>query len=155
MTFEKIIETLGKRLGIELENAGGAVAVEVDGEAVVLQDAGEHLLLRAEIGEIPADAKEKILSSAMEANYLYQGTGGATLAVNPADGVLHLHKYNWMERLEVETLVDAIDKVADTAAAWRRILADSRHVASPGGMPPPDAGGDARWRLGTNDFMQV
>ena len=35
----------------------------------------------------------------MKANFLYQGTGGATLAVNPADGRLHVHKYNWMERL--------------------------------------------------------
>ena len=147
MTFEKIIETLGERLGIVLENAGGAVAVEVDGEAVILQDAGELLLLRAEIGEIPADAKEKILSSAMEANYLYQGTGGATLAVNPADGALHLHKYNWMERLEVETLVDAIDKVADTAAAWRRMLSDCVRIKPSGG----EGGG----HFGEGGFMQV
>ena len=72
MTFENLIENLGERLGIAFEDAGGAVAVEVDGETVVLQDAGELLLLRAEVGEIPADAKESILSSAMEANFLYQ-----------------------------------------------------------------------------------
>ena len=120
---------LGKRLGVEIEDAGGASALEIDGETVILQDAGELLLVRAEVGEIPADGREGILGSAMEANFLYQGTGGATLAVNPADGRLHLQKYNWMERLDTESALAAIGNMADTAAAWRRILADYRSGA--------------------------
>ena len=126
MTFENLLEALGKRLGLELENAGGAAAVEIDGIAVILQDAGELLLLRAEVGEIPEDSKEAILSSAMEANFLYQGTGGATFAVNPEDGRLHIHKYNWMERIDADAVIDALDKLADTAAAWRKILSEFR-----------------------------
>ena len=60
MTFDGIIEALGGRLGVEIENAGGASAVEIDGTVVVLQDAGEFLLLRAEIGELPDEgAAEK------------------------------------------------------------------------------------------------
>ena len=41
MTFDGIIEALGGRLGAEIENAGGAAAVEIDGAVVVLQDAAE------------------------------------------------------------------------------------------------------------------
>ena len=126
MTFGELIDVLGKRLGVEIEDAGGAAALEVDGETVILQDAGELLLVRAEVGEIPADGREGILASAMEANFLYQGTGGATLAVNPADGRLHLQKYNWMERIDAESVLAAIGNMADTAAAWRRVLADYR-----------------------------
>lgn len=126
MTFGELIDVLGKRLGVEIEDAGGAFALEIDGETVILQDAGELLLVRAEVGEIPADGREGILASAMEANFLYQGTGGATLAVNPADGMLHLQKYNWMERIDAESALAAIGNMADTAAAWRRILADYR-----------------------------
>ena len=129
MTFGELIDVLGKRLGVEIEDAGGAAALEVDGETVILQDAGELLLVRAEVGEIPADGREGILASAMEANFLYQGTGGATLAVNPADGRLHLQKYNWMERIDAESALAAIGNMADTAAAWRRILADYRSGA--------------------------
>ena len=66
--------------------------------STLLQDAGELLLLRAEVGDIPKGGKAAILSSAMEANFLYQGTGGATLADDPSDGRLHIHKYNWMDR---------------------------------------------------------
>ena len=147
MTFGELIDVLGKRLGVEIEDAGGAAALEIDGETVVLQDAGELLLVRAEVGEIPADGREGILASAMEANFLYQGTGGATLAVNPADGMLHLQKYNWMERLDAESVLAAIGNMADTAAAWRRVLADYRSSSwRPETSAPP---------IGSEPLLQV
>ena len=147
MTFGELIDVLGKRLGVEIEDAGGAAALEIDGETVVLQDAGELLLVRAEVGEIPADGREGILASAMEANFLYQGTGGATLAVNPADGRLHLQKYNWMERLDAESVLAAIGNMADTAAAWRRVLADYRSSSwRPETSAPP---------IGSEPLLQV
>ena len=149
MTFEKLIEMLGAKLGIEFEDAGGAVAVEIDGAVVILQDAGELLLIRAEVGEIPPDAKVSILASAMEANFLYQGTGGATLAVNPADGRLHIHKYNWMERLDADAIIDAMDKLSTVAATWRMILSDCRHSA------PDDHGEGDSPSLGASGLMQV
>ena len=148
MTFAGLIEALGKMLEIEIEDAGGAAAVEIDGTDVVLQDAGDILLLRAEVGEIPEGGKAEILASAMKANFLYQGTGGATLAVNPADGMLHIHKYNWMERIDAETVLEELDKLADTASAWRNILADY----SPGAVAADD--GLTR-SLEDPGFMQV
>jgi len=140
MTFGELIDVLGKRLGVEIEDAGGASALEIDGETVILQDAGELLLVRAEVGEIPADGREGILASAMEANFLYQGTGGATLAVNPADGRLVVQKYNWLERLDPETVFDTLERFADTAAAWRRILADYRSGAGRSETSAPPIG---------------
>ncbi len=77
MTFDGIIEALGGRLGAEIENAGGAAAVEIDGAVVVLQDVGEFLLLRAEIGELPDEGRDALVASAMKANFLYQGRGRA------------------------------------------------------------------------------
>ena len=59
MTFGGILEALGGRLGVEIENAGGASAVEIDGTVVVLQDAGEFLLLRAEIGEPRGEGRSR------------------------------------------------------------------------------------------------
>ena len=148
MTFEDIIGALGKRLEIDIEDAGGAAAMEIDGVNVVLQDAGELLLMRAEVGELPEGGEAEILAAAMKANFLYQGTGGATLAVNPADGMLHVHKYNWMERLDAETVLDAIDKLADTASAWRKILADYTPGAAAADVDRP-------LNLGDSGFMQI
>jgi hypothetical protein len=124
MTFATLLELLSERLGTPLEDAGGASAVEIDGAAVVLQDAGDLLLLRAEIGDLPDTGREPLLTSILEANHLYGGTGGGTLALEPGVHLLTLQKYTWFDRLEPDTVPDLVTNFADTAASWRRILAD-------------------------------
>lgn len=147
MTFGEVIESLGERLGRDIEDAGGAAAVDIDGIVVVLQDAGELLLLRAEVGEVPADGREEILASAMEANYLYQGTGGSTLALDPSTGRLVAQKYNWLERLDPEAAFEMLGRFADTTGAWRRIVADYRSGAGqPETSAPP---------IGSEPLLQV
>ena len=95
MTFGELVDKLGAKLGVEIEDAGGAVALQIDGETVIVQHADDDLvLLRADLGEIPPDRRDALASAALGGNFLYRGTGGATLAVNPADSHLHLQKYN-------------------------------------------------------------
>lgn len=147
MTFDGVVESLGERLGMTIEDAGGAAAVEIDGTAVVLQDAGELLLLRADAGELPEKGRDALLASAMSANYLYQGTGGATLALDPGASRLHLQKYNWLERLDPDSVFEMLERFAATAAAWRRVVADCRS-AEP--AEPADSG-----NVGGDGFMQV
>ena len=126
MSFPDLLNMLSERLGIKIADEGGAAAVEIDGQNILLLQADEDLLLiRADLGEIPADLREKIIAAAMEANYLYQGTGGATLAVCPSDGHLHLQKYNWVERLDADKAIDTLSRFADTALAWKKIISDA------------------------------
>ena len=126
MTFGELIEGLGKNLGVELTDEGGAAAVEVDGIPVVLQRASDDLLLvHADLGEIAPENRERVLASAMEANFLYQGTGGATLAVDSRDGHLHLQKYNWLDRIDMDKVLSGLTRFADTVKAWKEIAAAS------------------------------
>ena len=126
---------------------------DINGTSFRLQDAGEYLLLRAEVGELPADGKSAILASAMEANFLYRGIGGATLAVNPDDGRLYIHKYNWMERLDADSVLDALDRLADTTAAWRSLISDC-HPEVPAAAKAFSDGLDGHG-LGESGFTQV
>ena len=138
MTFGDLLASLGERLGDEIEDAGGAAAVEVDGVPVFLRDAGDLLLLHAEVGEIPLDGRESILAAAMEANWLYEGSGGGTLAVNPADGRLHLEKYTWLDRIDPDGALSMIGSFVATVGIWRRILSDYHRappVVEPGKFP--------------------
>ena len=137
MTFGELIESLGERLGVVIENAGGAAAVEIGDVVVILQDAGELLLLRAEIGELPDEGRYALAAAAMRANFLYQGTGGATLALDPDSDRLHLQKYNWMEKLEPDAALDMLERFADTVATWTCIVADYRPDAEANHAPPP------------------
>ena len=139
MTFGELIEGLGKSLGVEMPDEGGAAAVEVDGIPVVLQRASDDLLLvHADLGEVAPDSRERVLAAAMEANFLYQGTGGATLAVDSRDGHLHLQKYNWLDRIDMDKAMSGLTRFADTVKAWKGI------ASSPTAEAPPATG-----------FMQV
>lgn len=153
MTFEKLAEGLGAKLGVDIEDAGGAFALDVDGQTVILQLAGgrdgDILLMRADLGEISPDRRDALAAAALEANWLYQGTGGATLAVNPGDGHLHLHRYDWLDRLDADKALEVLSRFAETAVAWRRIAAEIPVKA------PPDETGHDHPILDKGDFMPV
>ena len=129
----ELVKALGEKLGIELDGADGAVGIDVDGVPVILQLAGgrdgDILFSHSDLGATPAERMESLLESALQANFLYQGTGGATVAMNPSDGHLHLQRYDWLARLDADRALDALARFADTVAAWRRILADCRQTA--------------------------
>ena len=121
-----MVETLGKNLGIELVDEGGAAAVQIDGNTVILHAAGDDLILiHADLGDIAPESRDRVLAVAMEANFLYQGTGGATLAVNPADAHLHLQKYNWLERMDADKMLETLSRFAETVSTWKRIAMDA------------------------------
>ena len=144
MTFSDLLQLASERLGVEIEDAGGAAGVEIDGAPVVLQDTGDLLLLRADLGAIPAEGREAVLAAAMEANWLYQGTGDATLALDPAGGGLGLQKYTWLDRLDADAAFETLERFAATAAFWRRTLSDFVAPSAPAedpATPPPSAGG--------------
>ena len=59
MTFGELVDGRGAKIGVGIENAGGAAALEIDGRTVVLQMADDDLLLvRADLGEIPPDRRD-------------------------------------------------------------------------------------------------
>ena len=126
MTFGELVDRLGAKLGVEIEDAGGAVALQIDGETVILQHADDDLvLLRADLGEIPPDRRDALASAALRGNFLYRGTGGATLAVNNADWHLHLQKYNWLGRLDADKALDMLSRFADTAVLWKKLVREA------------------------------
>ena len=132
MTFGEVIDGIGKNLGLELADEGGAAAVQVDGSPIILHMAGDDLLLmHADIGEMAPENRDRIRAAALEANFLYQGTGGATLAVDPNSGHLHLQKYNWLGRLDVEKAMESLTRFADTVTTWKELVAEASAVPEP------------------------
>ena len=160
MDFKEFIESLGNALGMRLENAGGACGLDVDDVTVILHDADDLVLLAAEIGaddlvllaaEIgpppPEEGLETLFSTVLKANWLYRGTGGATLAINPEDGCIWLEKYNFLERLDGAKGVEMVTRFAETAKTWRGLVADFKPNVPSGGNPTHDPA--------FGDFMQV
>ena len=125
MKFTRLVESLAEKLGIEITDEGGAAAVGIDGLTVLLHEADDDLLLfHADLGEIPAAGRDTLAVAALQANFLYQGTGGSTLAINPHDGHLHIQKYNWLDRLDPDKVLDTLSRFADTSLKWQKLLSD-------------------------------
>lgn len=148
MDFEEFREKLGEALGMRLESVGGACGLEIDGVAVMLHDADDLVLVTAEIGPPPPEeGLETLFRTVLKANWLYKGTGGATLALNPEDDSLWLEKYNFLERLDGEKGVEMITRFAETVKTWRELVSSFR--------PQIGSDGDATNDPTFGDFMQV
>ena len=150
MDFNTLIAALGAKLGVELDRTGGACGLDIDGVPVILQDAGDWLLVHTDLGEPPPQDSVSLLRAMLEANFLYGGTGGATLSVNPSDGHAHLQKYTWFERLDAEGALLFVDRFAETAARWIALLADFRPAAE----AAAEAGAEDS-SFGAGGFVQV
>ena len=144
MEFNELMKALGEKLGIELDGTDDAVGIEVEGTTVILQLAGgrdgDILFTHADLGEAPVEGRNELVAAALEANFLYQGTGGATFARNPANGHLHLQRYDWLARLDADRAADALARFADTIVAWRRIAEEIRRAPAPAEQSQPPAG---------------
>ncbi|MBQ9274215.1 MAG: type III secretion system chaperone [Succinivibrio sp.] len=125
MNFEELLKKAAQDSGLPFEPRNGACGVDADGVAVILQDAGDLLLMHTDLGALPEAQREHFAAAALEANFMYQGTGGSTLALNPADGHLILQRYNYLERLDCGSFLDGLSRFVRTAKYWMQLLEDS------------------------------
>ena len=88
MEFEDAIAVLGKDLGIDLVVEDGVaefVATSKDGDepvevAISAMDDGESAVLSADLGEMPTEGADELMLRMLEANHLFDATGGASLS---------------------------------------------------------------------------
>ena len=127
MDFSELIKGLAEKMGI-----GGEIEVddeqrcflEFDDMGVVIQgvDAAEAVVLLAPIGIPPPEDPAQLYRGLLEANYLFQGTSGATLSVNPDGGGVNLCRQLDARALDVERLMQALDAFLNTLASWKAFI---------------------------------
>ncbi len=136
MTFKELILATGALLGLEdfqpdeegcctLESEEGAITIAYFPEAY------EMILLRAVVGEVPAEASGMALHRALEANCGLRETGGATLSVNPDTGCFELARFFLLEMLEPKTLLAFIEDFAATLVGVRGRLLEGGEATVP------------------------
>ena len=129
VNFSKIIKKLGTVLDADIENAGGICGIEIDGISVILQDCGDLVLLRADLGALPEENREMLLTAILEANYLYQGTGGCTLAIDADTDHLCIQRYDFNERLNSpDDIALMIQKFIYACKVWMSMLDDANKL---------------------------
>ena len=132
MVFEDIIAVVERMLKVELAVVQGTTVFEVAGEdggriRVLVQDESERhrVLLSADLGEPPPEGAETLFRTMLEANNLFEGTAGATLALDAATGRFRLQKYDSPDELANDAKA-RIESFIETALFWSRAIADFR-----------------------------
>ena len=128
MEFDVLLERFGKDTGLgklALDEAD-TCSFLVDEMKVSLTHIAEggHLLCFADVGALSAEVDPAFLLAALKANYLFRGTGGATLAVSPDASTLFLNQSLLLESLSYDDFLQALSDFVDTLAEWKKLLAD-------------------------------
>lgn len=88
-----------------------------------------EIVLFSHLGKIQSN-DEQVLQVLMQANYLWAGTGGASLSLNPVDQQIACAVRLPVDTLHGEALASIIDSFVDTASFWKRWLAGEMNDTS-------------------------
>ena len=163
MSFDDIVTVLGQAFSLELKVVQDTTVFEVvsdDGGTkvqILLQNTGERnlVLISADLGEVPPEGREKLFQTMLEANNMFSGTVGSTLALDAASGSARLQRYVSGDDL-ANNVMGALEPFIETALLWSRMITDYRPSVDspdePAGNPMDD------WKmqgLGHFHIMQV
>ena len=125
MEYRELIDAFAAKCGVESPDAKDGVAVfEIDGMSVgFIHDPSEDaVMVVAEIGEQNPDADEACSSALLKANYLFAGTGGATLCRNPETGAFAIMRSWPLASVDGGTFAAAVNDLLTTAEKWKTVV---------------------------------
>ena len=141
MTFREYAATLERELGVEIQIEDDACAFSYGAKKnfkieILIHGSNEHgkLLTCADIGEPPPLGRERLYRTLLEANDFLGDTAGSTISLNPGNGHARLQRFDDMDALVAAGPAKALVAFANTAAAWKMLIADFRDA------PPEDTG---------------
>lgn len=140
MEFEELLKKLAEACGIERLEPDESHMVHLGADGTALTIVGEPetrmVVLFSEIGELPIEGRERFYEVALKANWLFQGGGGATLAINPESGVLALNRALPMDALDGDRFVEAVRTFLSVLIQWRELAQNWRGAAGSGEKEP-------------------
>ena len=125
MEYRELIDAFAVKCGMEQPGGeDGVVVFDIDGMSVgfVHNPAEDAVMVVAEIGEQNPDADEACSSALLKANYLFAGTGGATLCRNPETGAFAIMRSWPLASLDGDAFAVAVNDLLTTAEKWKAVV---------------------------------
>ena len=131
MEYRKLIEAFAATCGVESPDAKDGVAVfDIDGMAVgfVNDETSATIMVVAELGYPPPDANGKLGEVMLKSNYLYNGSNGAVLCMNPETSAYALMQTWALDPLDVEPFAKNVESFINNAEKWKDVLLGMREA---------------------------
>ena len=126
MDYKELMAAFAENIGIEeLPIVDGATSLDVDDMRVevIHDEKADGVLLGGIIGEPPPEGQGLFASMLLQANFLFQGTGGATIGQNPETKEYALMRTFALKDLDVDAFSDALGNFVNELERWRGLLA--------------------------------
>lgn len=158
MEFDALMQGVAAKVGLTGFQPGddGVYAVEIDGMVVrFVEDAeARQIVTLAEVGESPAEGRERLYRVLLEAAYMGQATGGANFAVDSETGNIQLSRTDPLPLMDVESFMAKMDRFVNVLERWRGLLDNFSEVAPQIAKTEAAADEEAR-QFGSSGFLQV
>jgi hypothetical protein len=131
MRAQQLLNDLGRLSGLgelALDEAGRLTLRFDDSVEVTFEEEAQdgRLVLSALLGEVGAEPSPAVLSELLDANFFWQRTGGATVAVERVSGRVVMTEALRLQGLDVPTFEVAVETfVAAAVRLSRRLAGDS------------------------------
>ena len=151
MEFKELVTAFGEKYGIEeLSADDGAFSLDIDGMQIEVfhNEVEDTLFICGVIGEAPAEGMDRFGTLLLEANFLFQGTDGATLSRNPDTKEYALVRALPLALLDVDSFSSALEKFINGLESWIKLLTDFRPIEA-------EAEKSAQESVPLGSFLQV
>ena len=131
-SFE-LIKKFGEKIGVNLTpDEDNVYTFEVDEMIVTFNVLPEldEIVLSGDIGEPPPEHLENLYKVMLEAQYLFNGTAGATISLNAENNHFSLCKALSCKILDGDSLYEEAEHFVNTLEVWTKLVKDYRGVTS-------------------------
>ncbi len=136
MTFEDLMDNLGHSIGLDefKPNEDGVCELISEEVTVTLQHCPEvkTVLCTAVLGEASAGEAAAVLKMMLEKNFLYVGTRGSTVAIDPKTSLIYLTRYDGLDEIDASEFTDRVTAFLGTAIELQKEIENARQAALQG-----------------------
>ena len=125
--LRNLLQDFGNEIGIadlQLdEDARCNLMFDDIGVSFELSQSQDSFYAYAYLGAAPDTDREDLYAALLDANYLFKGTGGATLGVEAATRRIVLIREERLESMQVARFESIVEEIVNTAEEWQEQLA--------------------------------
>lgn len=105
----------------------------------------EMLMTVCKLGPIPTENREKVFRNLLEANFMFNGTHGATLTVDRQENVVKLCRYKWLPAVIPSRIEESLAYFVSDVLKHHDRLFNPDAEPPKEGAEPIDLSGDLLW----------